>query len=95
PVVWALGHTTDSLAVAVKITPRVLAYSLAVSAPLVFVVRMRDLIGGEVFVNFLIGRYHKPVAEERTFLFLDVVGSTASAETHGDLRAQEYLSAVF
>ncbi|MGU3537863.1 adenylate/guanylate cyclase domain-containing protein [Methylobacterium sp. A54F] len=94
-VVWALGLTTDSLAVAVKITPRVLAYSLAVSALLVFVVRMRDLIGGEVFVNFLIGRYHKPVAEERIFLFLDVVGSTAFAETHGDLRAQEYLSAVF
>ncbi|RZK87919.1 MAG: adenylate/guanylate cyclase domain-containing protein, partial [Methylobacterium sp.] len=73
----------------------VLAYSLAVSALLVFVVRMRDLIGGEVFVNFLVGRYHKPVREERIFLFLDVVGSTAFAETHGDLRAQEYLGAIF
>ena len=43
----------------------------------------------------MIGRYHKPVAEERIFLFLDVVGSTAFAEAHGDLRAQEYLGAVF
>ncbi|MER2268864.1 adenylate/guanylate cyclase domain-containing protein [Methylobacterium oxalidis] len=94
-VVWAFGLTDDSLQTAVKITPRVLAYSLAVSALLVFVVRMRDLIGGEVFVNFLVGRYHKPVREERIFLFLDVVGSTAFAETHGDLRAQAYLSAVF
>lgn len=94
-VVWALGLTGDSLASAVRITPRVLAYSLAVSALLVFVVRMRDLIGGEVFVNFLVGRYHKPVREERIFLFLDVVGSTAFAETHGDLRAQEYLGAIF
>lgn len=94
-VVWALGLTDDSLRDAVRITPRVLAYSLAVSALLVFVVRMRDLIGGEVFVNFLVGRYHQPVLEERIFLFLDVVGSTAFAETHGDLRAQAYLGAVF
>ena len=94
-VVWAFGLTGDSLSTAVRITPRFLAYSLAVSALLVFVMRMRDLIGGEVFVNFMIGRYHKPVQEERIFLFLDVVGSTAFAETHGDLRAQDYLSAVF
>lgn len=94
-VVWALGLTTDPLVEAIKITPRVLAYSLAVSAMLVFVIRMRDLIGGEVFVNFLVGRYHRPVREDRIFLFLDVVGSTAFAEAHGDLRAQEYLGAVF
>ena len=94
-VVWAFALTADGLAMATRITPRVLAYALAVSGFLVFVIRMRDLIGGEVFVNFMIGRYHKPVAEERIFLFLDVVGSTAFAEAHGDLRAQEYLGAVF
>lgn len=94
-VVWGLALTDDSLVVAVRMTPRVLAYALAVSALLVFVIRMRDLIGGEVFINFLIGRYHRPVEEERIFLFLDVVGSTAFAEQHGDLRAQEFLSAVF
>ncbi|KQO73065.1 adenylate cyclase [Methylobacterium sp. Leaf469] len=94
-VVWSLGLTDDDLSHAIKITPRVLAYSLAVSALLVFVIRMRDLIGGEVFVNFLVGRYHRPVREERIFLFLDVVGSTAFAETHGDLTAQAYLGAVF
>ncbi|WP_182178139.1 adenylate/guanylate cyclase domain-containing protein [Methylobacterium radiotolerans] len=94
-VVWAFALTPDDLTTATRMTARVLAYALAVSGLLVFVIRMRDLIGGEVFVNFMIGRYHKPVAEERVFLFLDVVGSTAFAETHGDLRAQEYLSAVF
>ena len=94
-LVWAFGLTDDDLSHAVRITPRVLAYCLAVSAMLVFVIRMRDLIGGEVFVNFLVGRYHQPVREERIFLFLDVVGSTAFAETHGDLKAQAYLGAVF
>jgi len=94
-LVWTFGFTPDPLHDAIRMTPRVLAYALAVSALLVFVIRMRDLIGGEVFVNFLIGRYHRPVEEERIFLFLDVVGSTAFAETHGSLRAQEYLSAIF
>ena len=94
-VVWTFGLTGDALGEAVRMTPRVLTYALAVSALLVFVIRMRDLIGAEVFVNLLVGRYHRPVEEERIFLFLDVVGSTAFAETHGDLRAQEYLSAVF
>jgi adenylate cyclase len=94
-VVWWFALIPDDLGSAVRITPRVLAYALAVSGLLVFVIRMRDLIGGEVFINFLIGRYHKPVEEERIFLFLDVVGSTAFAEAHGDLRAQEYLGAVF
>ncbi|MCJ2060573.1 adenylate/guanylate cyclase domain-containing protein [Methylobacterium sp. J-048] len=94
-IVWTFGLTGDELAVATRTNARVLAYALAVAGLLVFVIRMRDLVGGEIFVNFMIGRYHKPVAEERIFLFLDVVGSTAFAETHGDLRAQEYLSAVF
>ena len=94
-IVWGFGLTGESIGDAVRITPRVLAYALAVSALLVFIIRMRDLIGGEVFVNFLVGRYHRPVEEERIFLFLDVVGSTAFAEMHGDLRAQEYLSAIF
>ncbi len=93
-VVWALASRRRP---ADRHPPhtRVLAYSLGVSAMLVFVIRMRDLIGGEVFLNFMIGRYHRPVEEERIFLFLDVVGSTAFAEAHGDLRAQEYLGAVF
>jgi len=94
-VVWAFGLTADPLAEAVRTTPRVLTYALAVSALLVFVIRMRDLIGAEVFINLMVGRYHRPVEEERIFLFLDVMGSTAFAETHGDLRAQEYLAAVF
>jgi adenylate cyclase len=36
----------------------------------IMLVRMRDLIGAEVFVNLLVGRYHRPVEEERIFLFV-------------------------
>lgn len=94
-VVWSTGLTTEPFAEAVIPSLRVLVYALAVSALLVFVVRMRDLIGAEVFVNLLVGRYHRPVEEERIFLFVDVVGSTAYAEMHGALKTQAFLGAVF
>lgn len=94
-LVWGSGLTDDRLREAVVLTPRVLAYAFAVSVAVVFVVRVRDLIGQDAFVSLLIGRYHRPVREERVFLFIDVVGSTAYAETHGDLRAQGYLGAIF
>jgi adenylate cyclase len=76
-------------------SPRVLLYSLCASAILVSLVRVRDLVGAETLGNLLVGRYRRPVAEERIFLFVDLVGSTAYAARNGDLRAQEYLSALF
>lgn len=94
-VVWSLGLVPTTLGEAVHLTDRVLLYSLAISGVFVFVIRMRDLLGGEVFLNLLVGRYHRPVREERIFLFIDIVGSTAYAARHGDLAAQEYLGAIF
>jgi class 3 adenylate cyclase len=71
------------------------AYALLVSALASFVFRIRDLIGPRVFTSLLLGRYHRPVSENRIFLFLDVAGSTRFAEQHGDLAAQRYLGAIF
>jgi adenylate cyclase len=94
-LVWTLGLTDKTLLEAV--TPRFQAvlYAMAVSALLVGVLRVRDLIGSEAFTNLILGRYHRPLSEERIFLFLDLVGSTAYAETHGDFAAQELLKEVF
>ena len=94
-VALALGLTKKSYLDVLLLTPDELLYALAVSALVVFVIRVRDLLGAEVFGNFLIGRYRRPVREQRIFLFLDVLGSTAFAEIHGDLRAQEYLAGIF
>ena len=92
---WALGLVSHDLAAMVLPEPGVLAYAFVVSAILIFVTRVRDLLGRTVFTNFLIGRYHRPVKEERIFLFLDLVGSTAYARAQGDLRAQDFLGAIF
>ncbi|MGO4705613.1 adenylate/guanylate cyclase domain-containing protein [Microvirga sp. 2MCAF38] len=76
-------------------TPRILAYSLIMSAIVAFILRMRDLVGSEVFFNLLIGRYYKPVQEDRVFLFIDLIGSTSMAEQMGPMRYQEFLGAFF
>lgn len=92
---WALGLAGPSLAKAAMPTTISLVYSFVVCAAMVSVLRVRDLLGAETFLNLLIGRYHKPVREERIFLFLDVAGSTAYAEAHGDVAAQAWLGAIF
>ena len=94
-LLWSAGLTRGTLADAALPTLRVLAFALGCAAVLVFLVRVRDLIGAHAFVSLLTGRYHRPVTEERVFLFVDVIGSTSYAERHGDLRTQAYLGAFF
>lgn len=94
-VCWTLGLIGGTLLAAITPGPADLAYSCAVCALFVFVIRMRDLVGSDVFWSLIIGRYHQPIEEARVFLFLDVVGSTAFAERHGNLEAQAYLGAFF
>ncbi|MGH8766337.1 MAG: adenylate/guanylate cyclase domain-containing protein, partial [Burkholderiales bacterium] len=53
------------------------------------------LIGRRTFVNFMLGRYHRPVLEERIFLFIDIVGSTPVAEKLGALSVHRYLNRIF
>ncbi|MGO7998419.1 adenylate/guanylate cyclase domain-containing protein, partial [Rhizobium ruizarguesonis] len=73
----------------------VFLYALAVCTMLIFFLRVRELLGREVFLSMLISRYRNPVKEERVFLFIDLVDATAFAEKHGDLRAQQLLSSLF
>jgi adenylate cyclase len=69
--------------------------ALGVSLIVSFVARVRELLGRDVFSSLLLGRYRKPIEEERVFLFIDLVGSTSFAQEFGDLRAQQFLSALF
>jgi adenylate cyclase len=93
-IAWSTG-LISSWRDALMLPLDVVVYSLIISAIFVFVMRLRNLIGAEVFRNLLLGRYYRPVTEERIFLLIDMVGSSAYAERHGDLRAQEYLGAIF
>jgi adenylate cyclase len=53
------------------------------------------IVGERSFRDIMRGRYHRPRAEERFFLFVDVVGSTPVAERLGPLAMHRYLDRVF
>jgi adenylate cyclase len=53
------------------------------------------LLGGDVLVGLLTGRYHRPRHEQRVFLFADLEGSTALAERLGELRYHTFLNRAF
>jgi adenylate cyclase len=44
-------------------------FSLVVAFLFNSVLRIRNLIGGRVFTNFMLGRYHRPLSENRIFYF--------------------------
>jgi len=70
-------------------------YALAVALALQFVLMARTVVGGRVLTNIILGRYHKPLGEERIFMFLDVSGSTALAERFGGVGAYSMISRFF
>jgi adenylate cyclase len=69
--------------------------SLVPVAVVVMMFQAAGLVGYRTFVALLLGRYRRPYAERRFFLFVDVVGSTAIAERLGALEAHRFLAAVF
>ncbi len=71
----------------------IVAFGLALVFQLILAVR--SVVGGRVLGNLIIGRYHRPLKEERVFLFLDLAGSTALADKLGDVAAQALISRFF
>lgn len=59
------------------------------------VVKMKELIGGDILFNLLIGRYRVPRTEKRIFMFLDLKDSTTHAETLGDSKFSKLIQDVF
>ena len=49
-------------------------------------------LGHEVLSNFLTGKYHQPIQEDRIFMFLDMKSSTTFAEKLGHVKYFEMLS---
>lgn len=60
-------------------------FSLALAFAFVFMLDVNSLLGQNVLLNFVTGRYYRPRLEERILLFLDMEGSTGWAERLGPL----------
>ena len=74
---------------------RTLGFSMTVTLIFVVMLQAARLVGFRTFGALLAGRYHRPHAERRFFLFVDVVGSTALAERLGPLQVHRFLARVF
>ena len=70
-------------------------YAIFVAFVMQFVLLVRTLVGGRVLTNIILGRYHRPLSEDRIFMFLDVSGSTALAEQFGGVGAYSMISRFF
>jgi adenylate cyclase len=71
------------------------AYSAAVSILFNLGFAVTNLIGARSFLNFITGRYHTPVEENRFVLFVDIAGSTGLAEQLGGIAIHKLLDRTF
>ena len=69
--------------------------SLSIVVVVVVIAQFSSLLGFHRFMNLLMGRYFRPVREDRAFLFVDLKDSTGLALKLGDVRFHEYLSQFF
>lgn len=67
-------------------------FSLAVS---LLYAEISDNLGQNVLLNFFTGKYHKPVIENRIFMFTDMKDSTTIAEKLGHIKYFDLLSSYY
>ncbi len=65
---------------------RGLLFSIALALIFNLLAGINLLLGPGVLVNFVAGRYYRPRLETRALLFVDMTGSTATAERLGEVR---------
>ena len=90
-----VGIPRSATPFASPLTRLALLYSVVVTFVFVFVLEIREIVGPRNLRNIVLGRYHRPRAEERFFLFVDVAGSTSLAERVGPVAVHRFLNGVF
>lgn len=60
-----------------------------------FYIEVSDNIGQAVLINFFTGKYHRPIEEERIFMFLDMKSSTTIAEKLGHIHYFKMLNEYY
>jgi adenylate cyclase len=71
------------------------AFSAGISVAMNLALGITNIIGPRAFLNFITGRYHSPVEENRFVLFVDIAGSTGLAETLGGIAIHRLLDRTF
>jgi adenylate cyclase len=72
-----------------------LIYGLVLSMIFSFIAIVSTIIGKNILPKLFIGKYRKPVEEDRIFMFLDIASSTTIAEKIGHLNYLSLLNDFF
>ncbi len=72
-----------------------IVYSVVFLVLVNLVLGVANIIGPRAFLNFISGRYHSPVEENRFVLFVDIAGSTGLAERLGGVAIHRLLDRTF
>jgi adenylate cyclase len=72
-----------------------IAFSVAFLILANLVLGVSNIIGPRALLNFVTGRYHSPVQENRFVLFVDIAGSTGLAERLGGIAIHRLLDWTF
>jgi adenylate cyclase len=78
-----------------RVGPSLFIYVFCIVFILFSLTQIIRAVGARVLVNLLLGRYLRPVREDRIFLFLDIKDSTPLSEKLGDLGVQELIAQFF
>ena len=79
----------------IPLAPLSVVFGIGATFVTIFVLQMSQLVGTRTLRNIVLGRYHRPRHEQRFFLFVDIVGSTALAERVGAHAVHRFLNTVF
>jgi class 3 adenylate cyclase len=75
--------------------PRIVAICFLAALLFGMAFELIRLVGSRMLFSVALGRYRRPVREERVLMFLDLAGSTSLAEAMGELRVQNLLTRFF
>ncbi len=72
-----------------------IAYAIIIFTIIIFILQVSRLLGKGVLSKLLLARYHKPVEEERIFMFLDLTSSSEIAEKLSSLNYSSFIKDFF
>jgi adenylate cyclase len=73
----------------------IVLYTVIAGVIINFIRQINRLLGQGVLLNYITGKYHRPVEEDRIFMFLDITSSTTIAERLGHTLYHQFLNDFF
>lgn len=74
---------------------KILIFAVVAGFIINFFTQVNSLLGKNVLFNYLTGKYHNPLSEERVFMFVDLTSSTTIAENLDPVTYHRFINNYF